>query len=223
MKSKLLAQILLSTLALSGAVGFTTIVKAQQTVPAEDVSPQAVPTESLTTSFECVTEGRNYATIARRGDRTTAPLMLWRTNEFGREYTPQNRCRIVSDRLSRAVTENGGRLTNLQLTTGRVNGLPVICYVNGGQSACNSSNLLLTLDSRNARDPNAALQNLVNFGVSGSGSPIVSFSPSGGSRPTSQKRISLERIVEQGFAEIGDDEPPVSRPKPTRRPTNNGI
>ena len=246
MKFKFLTQIFLSTLALSSAVAVSTPVKAQQTVPAERLPEGRFPEETvapdrqienLTTTFECVTEGRSYATVARRGDRVTAPLILWRTFEFGSQYTPENRCRMVSDRLTRAVYDNGGRLTNLQLTTGRVNNLPVICYTNGGQYGCDSRNLLLTLDSRNASNPNAALENLLNFGVSGSGAPVVSFAPSSGinRRPSSTpKRISLERIVNEAFEDkYGDDETPVVRPQPpvTRpgnpvsrpQPVNNGI
>lgn len=245
MKFKFLTQIFLSTLALSSTFAITNPVKAQQTVPAERLPAETLPAESvtpdrqtdLTTTFECVTEGRSYATVARRGERVTSPILLWRTFEFGSQYTPENRCRMVSDRLTRAVGENGGRLTNLQLTTGRVNNLPVICYTNGGQSACNSRNLLLTLDSRNATNPNAALDNLLNFGVSGSGSPVVSFAPSSGinRRPSSTpKRVSLERIVNEAFEDkYGDDETPVVRPQPPvsrpsnpvsrPRPVNNGI
>lgn len=241
MKLKFLTQIFLSSLALSSTFAVTNPVKAQQTVPAErlpeeTIAPSTQP-EDLTTTFECITEGRNFATIARRGERVTAPLILWRTFEFGSQYTPQNRCRIVSDRLTKAVYENGGRLTNLQLTTGRVNNLPVICYTNSGQSACNSRNLLLTLDSRNASNPNAALDNLLNFGVSGSGAPVVSFAPSSGfnRRPTTTpKRVSLERMVNEAFEDkYGDDETPVVRPQPPvsrpgnpvyrPQPGNNGI
>lgn len=241
MKFKFLTQIFLSTLALSSTFAVTTPVKAQQTVPAErlpeeSVAPSTQP-ENLTTTFECVTEGRSYATVARRGDRVTAPLILWRTFEFGSQYSPENRCRIVSDRLTRAVYDNGGRLTNLQLTTGRVNNLPVICYTNGGQYGCDSRNLLLTLDRSNASNPNAALDNLLNFGVSGSGVPVVSFAPSQGfnSRPSSTpKRISLERIVNDAFEDkYADDQTPIVRPQPPvsrpgnpfsrPQPVNNGI
>lgn len=242
MKFKFLMQIFLSTFALSSTFAVTNPVKAQQTVPAERLPQERYSEESVTpdrqteylsTSFQCVTEGRNYATIARRGDRVTAPLILWRTYEFGSQYTPADRCRMVSDRLTRAVDENGGRLTNLQLTTGRVNNLPVICYTNGGQYGCNSRNLLVTLDSRNASNPNAALDNLLNFGVSGSGTPVVSFAPSQGinRRPSSTpKRVSLERIVNEAFEDkYGDEATPVVQPQPPAsrpsnpQPTNNGI
>ncbi|MFB2833133.1 COP23 domain-containing protein [Floridanema evergladense] len=239
MKFKFLTQIFLSSLALSSIFALTNPVKAQQTVPAERLPEERYPEERvspdrqneyLSTTFECVTEGRSYATVARRGDRVTSPIILWRTYEFGSQYTPQNRCLMVSDRLTRAVNENGGRLTNLELTTGRVNGLPVICYTNGGQYGCNSRNLLLTLDSRNANNPNTALDNLLNFGVSGSGAPVVSFAPSSGinRRPSSTpKRISLERIVNEAFEDkYGDDETPVVRPQPSnsrQQPVNNGI
>lgn len=224
MKSKkLLAQFLVSALAFSSAVTFASQAQAQEQ-PEEDAPVQAQ--EDASTVFRCVREGRNFATIAERADRVTPPIIRWSTAEFGPDYTPQQRCRLVSDRLSRAVSENGGRLTNLYLATGTVNRLPVVCYVNNGASTCNSSNLLFTLDRRNARNADAVLQDLLNFGVSGSGNPVLSLRPTGG-QATQRRGISLERVVNEAF---GSNRNPrggqVVTPRPGgNRPgnTNNGI
>jgi len=137
---------------------------------------QAAPTSNWNntrTTFQCVTSGRNFVTIARRGNVTTDPMILWKSTEFGREYTPWQRCQIVSNRLTKAVAQNGGRLSNLQLTTGIVNNLPVVCYVNG-RGRCNSQNLLFTLDKRNAKNPGDALTRLINFAQDGGG-PVTTF------------------------------------------------
>ena len=214
MKSnKLLASLLVSTLALSGGLAMTSQVQAQDEVEQETQ-------EDLATVFRCVREGGSFATIAERGDRTTSPIFQWRTAEFGPQYTPQQRCQLVSDRLTRAVSENGGRLRNLFLTTGTVNRLPVVCYLNNGVSSCNSRNLLFTLDSRNARNPNAVLDSLLNFGVSGTGAPIQSLRPSSSSnRP---RKINLENLVESAFPEgDSDNEQPAPRPTPGNRPGTN--
>lgn len=219
---KLLSQLLVSSLVLSSTVGFFSPAQAQ----VEDDYPVEETTEELTTVFRCVREGNNFATIAERGERTTAPIISWRTTEFGPEYTPQNRCRIVSDRLSRAVDQNGGRLSNLYITTGTLNRLPVVCYVNNNSTGCNSQNLLLTLDSRNARNPDAVLDSLFNFGVSGSGSTILSLRPSNSTTPR-RRSINLERVVDEAFNSARPTRP--NRPTPNTRPgtrpvnPNNGF
>ncbi|MCL1467637.1 COP23 domain-containing protein [Argonema galeatum] len=209
MKSqKLLAQLLVSALAFSGVVGFVSQAQAQD-------DNQLDQTDELTTNFRCVREGRNYATIAERGDRATSPIVVWRTTEFGPEYTPQQRCRIVSDRLTRAVADNGGRLSNLYLTTGTVNRLPVVCYVNNGTSDCNSNNLLFTLDRRSAQNPDEVLANLLEFGTTGSGRPVYSLRPNNSTTTTTTRQrrtFSLERVVNEAFGSRNTGRPVTPRP-----------
>lgn len=224
---KLLAEFLVTALAFSSVIPFASQAQAQDVDETTDPAIQ----QDLSTTFRCVREGRNFATIAERGDRTTPPIVQWRTGEFGPDYTPQQRCQIVSDRLSRAVSENGGRLTNLYLSTGTLNRLPVVCYLNGGATRCNSNNLLFTLDRRNAQNPDAVLQDLLNFGVSGTGRPVLSLRPSGSTAPQT-RGISLQRVVDEAFASGGrNNGGQVVTPRPgttnpgTRpiRPGNNGI
>lgn len=196
MNFKFIASVLVSTLAFSGAVAST--AQAQVRVG-----------ESSSTSFECVTSGRDFATIAERDGRRTAPIFVWRTTEFGRDYTPEQRCNIVSERLNEAVAQNGGRLRNLLLTTGTVNRYPVVCYVNNDRTGCNSRNILMTLDSRNRRNPDEVLRRLLQFGVTGSGDAVVSLVPTS---PTSRSRLrrgyySLNDAITQAFNARANDEP----------------
>lgn len=225
MNSKLLAPILVSTLALSGAIAST----AQAQIRVGDPTDTVTPTTPIATgtTFYCVNSGQNFATIAERNGVRTAPIFVWQTTEFGRDYTPGQRCNLVTQRLNSAVGQNGGRLRNLLLTTGRVNRLPVVCYVNSDRTGCNSQNLLFTLDSRNARNPDAALQRLLQFGVEGSGDPIVSLVPTnpiGGSR-LRRGYYSLNTAVEQAFNAVDDEDESPAPVQPSRpsNPFNGGI
>lgn len=127
-------------------------------------------TPPLTTTFNCIRSGENFATIARRGTRTTPPMILWET-KLGL-WDAWERCRVVSQRLTAAVAEGGGTFQNLLLTYGRVNNQPVICYVRSMDSACNSQNLLFTLKPSDRGQESIILEKLVKFGVRGSGVPI---------------------------------------------------
>ena len=160
---KLTAPLLASALVFAGTVAFASQVQA---------APASNSLNNTKTTFQCVTSGRNIVTIARRGNVTTDPMIVWKSTEFGSEYTPWQRCQIVSNRLTQAVAQNGGRLSNLQLTTGIANNLPVVCYVNG-RGRCNSQNLLFTLDKHNAKNTGDALTRLINFAQDGGGSVTV--------------------------------------------------
>lgn len=177
---KLTASLLVSTLVFSSSIALASPAEAR----------------SATTTFQCVTSGRNFVTIARRGSVTTDPIILWKSTEFGREYTPWQRCQIVSERLTRAVAENGGRLTNLQLTTGVINNLPVVCYVSG-RGRCNSQNILFTLDKRNAKNPSVVLTRLINFAQDGGG-PAAVLRAGSGNQPT-QQFVPFGNMVDRAF------------------------
>lgn len=202
MKSKLIAQVLLSVLAVGGTMATATTVQARS----------AILIANQTTVFQCVGSNRSLATIAKRGNRTTDPIILWQTTEFGSEFTPSQRCQAVSQRLTQAVANNGGSLSNLLLTTGTVNNLPVVCFVNG-RGRCNSGNILFTLDRKNANNPGAVLTRLVNFAENGAGQAVVSRTrPTGESE---QQYVSLQDLVDRSLN---------SAPAPVKaQPSNRGI
>ncbi|WP_333454498.1 COP23 domain-containing protein [Microcoleus sp. herbarium5] len=201
---KLTAPLLASALVFAGTVAFASQVQAG---PASNWN-------NTRTTFQCVTSGRNFVTIARRGNVTTDPMILWKSTEFGREYTPWQRCQIVSNRLTKAVAQNGGKLSNLQLTTGTLNNLPVVCYVNG-RGRCNSQNLLFTLDKRNAKNPGDALTRLINFAQDGSG-PVTTLRTSRG--PSSAPQfVPFGDMVDRAFNSPNNKPSvPVAKPQGDR-------
>lgn len=85
-------------------------------------------TPSLSTTFNCIRSGDNFATVARRGKRTTQPMILWET-KLGL-WDAWERCRVVSQRLSDAVAESGGAL--------------VICFSPMAVSTTNQSSAMST-------------------------------------------------------------------------------
>jgi hypothetical protein len=114
------------------------------------------------TAFQCIPDGNNWQTIAQRGNYQ-GTLLTWKTPEFGDKFTPQERCQIVSKKLTTTVLENGGRLGNLTLTYGPVNDLTVICVVPENEGKCNDKNMLFTLSQKNAQNPSKVLADITDF------------------------------------------------------------
>jgi Circadian oscillating protein COP23 len=139
---------------------------------------QAQTTSPTATTFHCVTLDKDYATIARRGSKQTLPMLIWKSTIFGPQFTPQLRCKIVSDRLTQAVAVNGGKLSNLILKVGPLNRNQVVCYVRSNAESCNAANLIFTLSSSDWGNEDQVLQQLRDFSKKGSGpssirAPIV--------------------------------------------------
>lgn len=186
MKIKSTVAVLGATVAFSSAVAFQTEAQAQY--PSSN--------NSIVTVFQCVRYGKAFATVAQRGDRRSAPIIVWESYVFGPEYTPQQRCNNVSQRLTSAVAQNGGKMTNLLLTTGIVKGQTVICYINTGEARCNQRNMLFSLKPENAKDPGAALAGLLRFGRSGTGTALHE-SASGEDEDVA---VNMEAAVEEALA-----------------------
>jgi hypothetical protein len=119
----------------------------------------------IPTTFKCVKQATGWATIAQRGNVfSESPLLTWNSTEFGTEWTPEQRCQTVSQRLTDAVVKNGGRLRNLDLTTGKVdNGYTVVCMVTARQKSCDRENMLFTLNKQNTQAPSEVLAKITNF------------------------------------------------------------
>ena len=167
MKSKFTVPVLVATLTFYGATALP--VEAKTSLHASRKTTDAAYTVS--TVFRCVRHDNGFATIAQRGDRTTLPVITW--NATLGQYTPQQRCNIVSQRLTAAVARNGGKLRNLQLSAGAVNNQAVICVINNVKPVCNRSNMLFTLRPENALRPDEIPARLHNFSLQGGGNPIL--------------------------------------------------
>jgi hypothetical protein len=160
-------KIFMTVVAVSSTMGLTSELALSQTQSASNA----------VTTFYCVSSGSGYATIARRGERSTPPMITWNSSEFGPKYTPQERCNIVSKKLTEVIAANGGKLRNLQLTYGRANGNPVICYVKSRNEICNRNNILLTLRSSDRGREREILEQLVTFSLKGTGTAVQQSAP----------------------------------------------
>lgn len=70
------------------------------------------------------------------------PIIMWKSNFFSSDgWTPEKRCQEVSERFNQL--HSSGRLK--MLTTGRMNGMPVICASIEKGSGCVDGGLLYTL------------------------------------------------------------------------------
>jgi len=162
--------------------------------PPQLVSNPAMANTVEPTVFNCVQQEEIWSTFAQRGNVVSKePLITWNSPEFGTDWTPERRCHAVAQRLTDIVGQNGGRLGGLNLTTGTVNSLPVVCYVKPSQSGCDNSNILFTLNQQNARNPSVVLARMVNFAQ---GLAVDGTIYEGGVTP---QYISLEAVVERSL------------------------
>jgi hypothetical protein len=118
---------------------------------------------------------QDLKTVVQKGDRQ-AVMVNWNYDGFGKDFTPQKRCQMVSERLQQAANINGGTFKDLQLASGTVNAQPVICALQSNGTKCNRQNLLFTLKPENARNPDAVIQKIFSFAQDGSSSLYESAS-----------------------------------------------
>ena len=97
-------------------------------------------------------------------------MVSWNYDGFGREFTPEKRCQMVSERLQQAANSNGGTFKDLQLASGTVNSQAVICALQSNSNKCDRQNILFTLKPENARNPDAVIQKIFSFARDGSSS-----------------------------------------------------
>ena len=131
---------------------------------------QTSASSTVATTFMCKFDDNQWGTFAQRLNQTAKnPLIIWNTKYFGDNYTPQKRCEIVSEKLTKAVANNGGNLTNLNLKAGEIivnqAQYVVICVVSTHSDDCDSDNMLFTLKPENTKNPNEVLAKMVNFAM----------------------------------------------------------
>ncbi|MUG91533.1 hypothetical protein F7734_03125 [Scytonema sp. UIC 10036] len=164
------------------------------------------PPPTTSTSFVCGQVGNSPATLVQVNGRILpSPLIIWQTASA--DMSPQQRCQMVSQRMTVTVAQNGGKLSNLLLTTGKVNGYSVICFVNTAES-CNPNNVIMTLiRGENARNPGNVLARIVRFGQRGAGTNVVESTGYTGAVPGEEEiiptAVGLEEAVNQLANESG--------------------
>lgn len=181
---KLKYKALVTSLFLSSTVIFLTEVQARPTVgfgtdsshPSTQIETDSRATVKGGTTFSCVPQDDNYATVGQKGGRQPIPLIVWTpqgSSNFGEQFPPQTRCQIVTERLNAAVTANGGTMKHLLLTNGVVNGKTVICTLSQEQNSCNLDNTLFTLKPENAKRSGEIITQLMQIGRFGSSAGFI--------------------------------------------------
>lgn len=148
--------------------------------------------------FTCGTAAGVPATSAVTSSGKQIPVIRWTSSTFNDAgWSQQRRCEEVSARFDSFHKQ--GRLT--YITTGRMNGLPVICTAPSKGSGCDG--LLYTL--KPGQDATATLKNLLEIRVKARG-PL--------NETTSRLYVSLDELLSTAQANAGSGAAPVHSPAP---------
>lgn len=206
MSSNLSFKSLLSILTLSSTFALIGNPVAAQTKVAQNSFP---------TTFHCIsTQGNVLYTVARRGNRQTEPILKWQNTAWGSKYTPKKRCDIVSERLTRAVVKNGGKLGGLLMWYGKLNDYPIICYLKSKRERCNSDNILLTLRKSEFGQERRIIKDIMTFGVGARGNTTTRSV--GKTNPGEVADfVPLGNQVDNALKESAGNESPITPTTPT--------
>jgi len=150
--------------------------------------------------FTCGTAAGVPATNAVTSSGKQVPVIRWTSSTFNDAgWSQQRRCEEVSARFDTYLMQ--GRLT--YITTGRMNGLPVICTAPSKGSGCDG--LLFTL--KPGQDATATLKNLLEIRVKARG-PL--------NETTSRLYVSLDELLSNAQANAGSGTDAVHSPAPAQ-------
>lgn len=172
MKYQLKTAMIVATLALSSIFAFGSTVQAfpkvDNTIDDSADSDVDLSEEAYTgTQFTCVPDGNgNVATVGQRPGGDPIPVIMWTSDSskyFGQKISPKSRCQIVTERFNQAVTNSGGSLQDVVLTSGKVGDKTVICVLSIKETGCDGGNTLFTLNPKNAKRPNQVLAQIAQI------------------------------------------------------------
>ncbi|MEY2911256.1 MAG: hypothetical protein RLZZ184_565 [Cyanobacteriota bacterium] len=182
MKYQLKTAMIVATLALSSIFAFGSTVQAfpkvDNTIDDSADSDVDLSEEAYTgTQFTCVPdENGNVATVGQRPGGEPIPVIIWTSDSskyFGQKISPQSRCQIVTERFNQAVTNSGGSLQNVVLTSGKLGDKTVICVLSKDDTGCDGGNTLFTLNPKNAKRPNQVLAQIAQISRQGSSAGVI--------------------------------------------------
>ncbi|MCE2717968.1 MAG: COP23 domain-containing protein [Dolichospermum sp.] len=182
MKYQLKTAMIVATLALSSIFAFGSTVQAfpkvDNTIDDSADSDVDLSEEAYTgTQFTCVPDGNgNVATVGQRPGGDPIPVIMWTSDSskyFGQKISPQSRCQIVTERFNQAVTNSGGSLQDVVLTSGKVGDKTVICVLSIKETGCDGGNTLFTLNPKNAKRPNQVLAQIAQISRQGSSAGVI--------------------------------------------------
>lgn len=182
MKHQLKTAMIVATLALSSifALGSTVqaFPKVDNTIDDSADSDLDPSEEAYTgTKFTCVSdENGNVATVGQRPGGEPIPVIIWTSDSskyFGQKVSPRSRCQIVTERFNQAVTNSGGSLKDVVLTSGTVGTKTVICVLSINDTGCDGGNTLFTLNPKNAKRPDKVLAQIAQISRQGSSAGVI--------------------------------------------------
>ncbi|MFO0408847.1 MAG: COP23 domain-containing protein [Dolichospermum sp.] len=182
MKYQLKTAMIVGSLALSSIFAFGSTVQAfpkvDNTIDDSADSDVDLSEEAYTgTQFTCVPDGNgNVATVGQRPGGDPIPVIMWTSDSskyFGQKISPQSRCQIVTERFNQAVTNSGGSLQDVVLTSGKVGDKTVICVLSIKETGCDGGNTLFTLNPKNAKRPNQVLAQIAQISRQGSSAGVI--------------------------------------------------
>lgn len=144
--------------------------------------------------FYCGTSNGAPATIVR-SPRGNVPVIRWTFDVFPPPLTPEERCKIVSQRFQEFQNQNKLRY----ITTGQMNGQLVVCVANRKDGDC--TGLLFTL--KPGSDPRRTLERLLNYNALSSGNPLNQSS-------SERLYVDMEKFINE--TQVGGERAPSAQP-----------
>ncbi|CCI28107.1 conserved exported hypothetical protein [Microcystis aeruginosa PCC 9809] len=150
-------------------------------------------------------------TAAQVGPNEYKPVIRWVSRYFsGSGYTPMQRCQEVTGRFNSLNARPGGIDI---ITTGYLNGLPVIYSPSDGRERANSSNLLFTL--KRGENATQKIEQLFDIREGASSSPL--FESSSDSATVHFKKF-LESVPVETNPATGSSSSPAPGTSPEQSP-----
>jgi len=176
-----------------GRAGVLGALAAAACVLAPGLSTQPAEAGVSARRFACGSAAGAPATNVVTGDGRQVPVIRWTSTVFSDAgWSQQRRCREVSSRFDAFL--NQGRLS--YITTGRMNGLPVICTARFNGGPCDG--LLYTLKPR--QDATSTLTSLLEIRVKARG-PL--------NETNSRLYVSLDELLSTALDNAGSGMSPA--------------
>ncbi|WP_114994150.1 COP23 domain-containing protein [Synechococcus sp. UW179A] len=140
-------------------------------------------------------------TVVKTKTGKSVPIIYWKSTTFsGSGWTPERRCQEVSARFQQFHSSNSLDY----ITTGRMNGLPVICVANSDGGAC--AGLLYTL--KPGQNATSTLKKLFNIQRKPGSAPLE--------ETTARLYVNVDSIIQQKMGDALNPLPMSPAPTPSK-------
>lgn len=164
------------------------------------ISAATVSAEPLAAGISCMKADGVPATVVTTKAGQQIPIIYWKSSTFSSSgWTPTRRCKEVSARFQE-YHESG--MLNF-ITTGRMNGLPVICVAKTDDGGC--AGLLYTL--KPGQNATATLQKVLDIQTKPGAAPLE--------ETTARLYVNFESMVQDKAGASPSLVQPVTSPAPT--------